>query len=127
MTSRAQIAAYMADNMTHGRTAAVKAAASWLVDHGKARQARYLAHDVASALAERGYVLARVTTARPLSDHAKREVDRFIREQTEAKHLELVTKVDKSIIGGALIEVPGAELDSTVRTKLAKFVEGVSQ
>ena len=127
MASRAQVAAYVADKLTTDRREALREAASWLVAHGKTRQARYLVRDVAQVLADRGYVFARITTARPMSAHAKQEVEKFIRSQTGAKSIELVDAVDPGVIGGARIEIPGAELDSTVRTKLARFVEGVSR
>ena len=51
----------------------------------------------------------------------------FIRRATGAQKIELTDIVDPGVIGGARIEIPGSELDSTVRTKLAKFVEGVSR
>jgi F0F1-type ATP synthase delta subunit len=127
MVSRVQVATYVADHMESERKAALKAAASWLLDRGAARQARYLAQDVAQVLSDRGYVFARVTTARPLAPSAHRELVEFIKNQTGARHLELVTAIDHSLIGGARVELPGAELDGSVRAKLAKFVEGVSR
>ena len=125
MTSRAKVADYVADQLREHRHKAITAAAAWLVENGRSRQAEYLARDVAAVLAERGYVYAKVTTARPLTHHARDEVALFIRKATGAKELELETRVDASLIGGAIIETPGAELDSSVRTRLARFVEGV--
>ena len=127
MASRVQVAEYVADKLATDRGEALREAASWLVAHGKARQARYLVRDVAQVLADRGYVYARITTARPLSEPARKRVEDFIREHTGAKKIELTDTVDPEVIGGARIEIPGSELDSTVRTKLAKFVEGVSR
>lgn len=127
MTSRVQVAEYVAGKLATDRGEALREAASWLVAHGKARQARYLAHDVAQVLADRGYVYAQITTARPISAYARKRVEDFIRDHTGAKQIELVVTVEPGVIGGALIEIPGSELDSTVRTKLAKFVEGVSR
>jgi len=127
MVSRVQVAEYVADKLASGRREALREAASWLVVHGKARQARYLARDVAQVMADRGYVYARVTTARPLAVLAREEVADFIRTHTRAKELELVTEVDPDVIGGARIELPGAELDSTVRTKLRRFIESVGR
>ena len=124
MTSRVKVAEYVANKLATDRGEALREAASWLVAHGKARQARYLARDVAQVLADRGYVFARITTARPMTERARGEVEDFIRGVTGAKTIELTDVVEPSVIGGARIEIPGSELDSTVRNKLAKFVEG---
>ncbi len=127
MASRAQVAAHVASSLTSDRNGAMKSAAAWLVSTGRQRQAGYLARDVAKVLASRGYVSARVTTARPMSDETQGRIEKFIREATGAKELELDTAVDPAIIGGAQIETPDAHLDATVRTKLATFVQGVSR
>jgi len=127
MASRAQVAAHVADALPDGRTDALRSAAAWLVSTGRGRQAEYLARDVAKIMAGRGYVSATVTTARAVSDEARGQIEAFIRHATGAKHLELTLAVDPGIIGGARIETPDAQLDATVRTKLATFVQGVSR
>jgi F-type H+-transporting ATPase subunit delta len=124
MANRAQVAAYVAEKLQTDRREAVKSAAAWLVATGRARQAEYLAQDVARELAASGYLYVRVTTARHLSDSAWDRVEDFIKSETGAKQIELNKVVDRSIIGGVRIETPEAEFDGTVRTKLAKFVEG---
>jgi F0F1-type ATP synthase delta subunit len=127
VTSRAQVAAHVAELLSTDREAALKAAAAWLVAKGRGRQAGYLARDIEQVLAAKGYVNASVTTARPMSDDARRNVETFIREATGARELELAAHVDPKIIGGALIETPDAQLDATVSTKLTTFVQGVSR
>src|SRR5689334_17703423 len=122
MASRMQVAAYVADHLKADRRKALRAAAAWLAERGQARQARYLARDVAQVLAARGYVTATVTTARRLSDAGRAEVERFIKHATGARDLELVTVVDPSLIGGIKIETPGQALDASVQTKLARYV-----
>ncbi|MDB5179358.1 MAG: atpH [Patescibacteria group bacterium] len=126
MASRMQVAAYVADRLTDDRAGAVRSAAAWLAAKGQGRQARYLARDVAQVLSARGYVHARVTTARPLAGEARREVERFIKEATGGRELELETAVDPGMIGGITIETPGQALDASVRTKLAHYIEGAT-
>lgn len=126
MTSRAQVAAHVAALLPTDRSGAVHAAAAWLVSTGRSGQSGYLARDVAQALAARGYLTASVTTARPLSAGARERLEAFIREATGADRLELETQVDPKLIGGAIIETPDAQLDASIRTKLAKFVQGVT-
>jgi len=127
MVSRTQVAAHVANALDSDRAGAMKSAAAWLVNTGRERQAGYLARDVAKVLAGRGYVSAKVTTARRMSDETQSRIETYIMEATDAKKLELDTVVDPAIIGGAHIETPDAHLDATVRTKLEKFVQGVSR
>jgi F-type H+-transporting ATPase subunit delta len=123
MASRLQVATYVADHLRDGRREAVRAAAAWLAEQGHAREARYLARDVAQVLAERGYVYARVTTAQRMTAEARANVERFIKDATGARELELEAAVDPAMIGGISIETPGQALDASVRTKLAHYVE----
>jgi F-type H+-transporting ATPase subunit delta len=125
VTTRTQVAEYVAGRLAKDRPAAVREAAAWLVATGRGRQASYLARDVAAALAGQGYVLARITTARPLTAAVRSSVEAFLRAETGAREVELETIVDTAVIGGARIETPTAELDATVRRQLAKLVEGV--
>jgi F0F1-type ATP synthase delta subunit len=128
MASRTQVAAVLADQMGgKGRAGAVLAAAAWLVDTGRDDQADYLARDVAANLAASGYVLVHVITARPLTAGARAKVEAYVKELTGAHELELETSVDIALIGGVRIETPSAQLDGTIRAKLASFVEGVSR
>jgi len=127
MASRVQVATHVADALSTDRAGALKSAAAWLVSTGRERQAGYLARDVAKVLAGRGYVSAQVTTARRMPAETQGQIEKFIKGATGAKELELTTQVDPTIIGGAHIETPDGFLDATVRTKLAKFVQGVSR
>jgi F-type H+-transporting ATPase subunit delta len=124
MPSRVQVAAHVADQLTTNRAEAVRAAAAWLVDRRRDREARYLARDIAAILAERGHVLAQVTTARKLSAEAQTEIEHFIKKETGARELELVTSVDPKLVGGVVVELPTASLDASVKAKLDRFVEG---
>jgi hypothetical protein len=126
MASRMQVATYIAEHLTSDRKSAVRSAAAWLTNAGHSRQAGYLARDVAAILASRGHVLAEVTSARPLNDAARKSIEIYIKSATGASELELETSVDASLIGGLKIELPGATLDASVRTKLDKFVEGAN-
>jgi F0F1-type ATP synthase delta subunit len=127
MTSRSQVASYVADHLVAGRRESVRAAAAWLIAHGKRRQVKYLVRDVAQILADQGYVVCDIITARPLTSGGQADIERYIKHMLDATKLEVDRRVDVSVIGGALIELPDAELDGTIKTKLAKFVEGVSR
>jgi F-type H+-transporting ATPase subunit delta len=126
MTSRAQVARYVAAKLLDDRREAIRQAAAWLVDQKRGNEVQYLANDVARALEADGYSYARVTTAHHLGASAHDDVRQFVSHQTGAKHVEVDNVIDDSIVGGVRIETPDRELDATVAHKLAKFVEGVS-
>lgn len=124
MVSRAQVALFMADKLKSDRRAAVKAAAAWLVGTRRERQSGYLARDVAQVLSDSGYVLVKITSARRLEPSALHAVEKFVREATGAKQLEVIAHTDPMLVGGAKIEIPGAAIDASVSSKLARLVEG---
>ncbi len=127
MASRTAVAEYLAGQLTAGRSDAVTAAAAWLVSKGRRRQAAYLAGDVATVLASDGYLLARLTTARPLNDVSRQSIITFLKTKTGATTIELDEIVDPSVIGGLHLATPTAELDATVRRRLVRLVEGAHQ
>jgi F-type H+-transporting ATPase subunit delta len=127
MTARVDVAEHLVANLTKDRQAAVQRAAAWLVATGRTRQAGYLARDVASALAIDGYLLVRLTTARPLAAVSRQRIEAYLKATTGATTLELAETVDPAVIGGIRIETPDAVLDDTVKSKLAKLVEGASR
>jgi F-type H+-transporting ATPase subunit delta len=127
MASRLQVATYIADRLEHDRKAVLQSAAAWLSEKGRTRQAPYLARDIAQVLATRGYVLAKVTTARPLSHEATKEIAGYVAEVTGGKAVELETATDPDMIGGIKLETPGHALDASVQTKLERYVANAAQ
>ena len=125
MLSRLQVATYVANELAQGRPAAVQSAAAWLITGNRTREARYLARDVAKVLAGRGHLYVRIVTAKPLNAGAHEVIESYIKRETGATELEMETVVDATLIGGLVIELPGASLDASVRAKLHKFVEGI--
>jgi F-type H+-transporting ATPase subunit delta len=70
--------------------------------------------------AERGIVVAEVTTAEQLNDA---ELD-FIRQKLEAmtgQKVELALKIDPDIIGGIIVRIGDQVIDGSVRNKLEKM------
>lgn len=127
MASRLQVANHLAGHLADGRADAIRAAAAWLVSTGRRRQAGYLAGDVAALLAAKGHVYVKITTARPLTPGVKAEIEHYVRRLTGASTLELDVRTEAGLIGGVIIETPNAIMDASVRSKLARYVEGVTK
>lgn len=127
MTSRTQVADYLAEHLDDkDRNKIIDAAADWLRANNKTRQAPYFISDVVSALSKKGYLFAKITTASTASAETKNTVIKYIENLPGIENVECEWLVDPKIIGGTIIETPIGTLDSSIKGRLAKIVEGVS-
>jgi F0F1-type ATP synthase delta subunit len=128
MTSRTQVADYIANQIHDGKKSStlITEVAAWLRAHGKTRQVQYLVNDVATALTKFGYYCVSITTARELNNEAKKNVENSIIAMTGAKKLECSYAINPALIGGIVISTPDATLDASIQKQLAKIIEGVN-
>jgi F-type H+-transporting ATPase subunit delta len=114
--SRRKLAQYVADTLVAGVEASVvlREVAAYLIDSGRLRETELVIRAIEDALADRGIVLARVTTATDLTATLRRDIEEMI----NARQVTLDTTIDPSVIGGVRIEIPGKVLDATVQRKL---------
>jgi F0F1-type ATP synthase delta subunit len=127
MITRMQVARYVATQLPQKRRQALREAAAWLIETGRTRQAKYLLQDVAMVLAQDGYLAAQLTTARPLESAVQAEIETFLAKLTETRHVELTAIVDADLMGGMRLTTPTAELDTSVRSKLAALASSGGQ
>lgn len=69
--------------------------------------------------AERGVAVAAVTTAQPLDDAARASVVEAVRRSTGATEVQLTEQTDRTILGGAIIQIGDRIVDGSVRARLA--------
>ena len=67
-----------------------------------------------------------VTTAIPLDEEMKTELYGFIKKHHQSK-IELIEKVDKNIIGGAVVRMDDKQLDASISTKLKSLKQTFSK
>ena len=118
--SRRKIAQYAAKQITAGKTeASIQEIAAYLVQTGREREADLIVRDIEMQLASSGTVLAKVTTAHPLSAQLRQSVQALI-----AAHTVYINEViDPTILGGIRVELPGKQFDGTLRHKLTMLNE----
>ena len=58
-----------------------------------------------------------VTTALPLDDSMRKELMSYVKAQNNS-NIELIEKVDESLIGGAIITIGDKQLDTSISSKL---------
>ena len=96
--------------------------AAYLIDSGRKSEAVLIVRDVEAMLADNGTAIGTVTSARPLSSDALKSVESFIKQNdSRIKQVVLREQIDESLIGGMKLELPGAQLDASVKAKLDKI------
>jgi len=114
--SRRKIAAFVADKLIAGVPAdkAVQEAAAYLIESKRTSERELLVRDIEDVLAEKGIVVADVTSANPLSDTLRSEIRTLI----GAKELHLRESTDAAVLGGVRVDMPGARFDGTIQRKI---------
>jgi len=78
--------------------------------------------DIERQLAGAGVVVGTVVSARPLNDQARTAVDALIKHHYgTASQVVLRERVDPGLVGGVRLELPGRQLDASVKAKLEKL------
>ena len=67
---------------------------------------------------ERGEIKAELTTALPISNEINNTLVKEVKKLTKSEKIELKTNVDKSLIGGLVLQVGSTMIDSSIKTKL---------
>lgn len=116
--ARRKIAAYYAEQLLAGKRTVAKQLAAYLVETRRVRELDLIVRDIEEALAERGVLLADITTSRTLSSGVAKEITAYLKAASEAKTIHLRESVEPELLGGVRIAVPGKELDMTLRRKL---------
>lgn len=116
--SRRKIASYYADELLAGKTDIATRLAALLLDTGRVRELDLIVRDIEDALEARGVVVADITSAHTLSQATQKDITAFLKKQSDAKEVHLRVNVDQALLGGVRINVPGRELDTTLRRKL---------
>lgn len=115
--SRRKIADLWADELVKGRDI-TQQVAGYLVSERRVDEAELIVRDTESALAERGIVVADLTTAHGLSDESRAAIEKFLTVSMNAQKVAFREANDPSVIGGVRVETAGQQLDATLRTRL---------
>lgn len=122
--SRRKLAQYVADRLVNGEPVkeVLRGLAAYLIETHRQREARLIVRDIESALLARGTAVATALSARQLSEEAKQSLDSFIKNQYgNVERVIIRETIDSSLIGGIRLELPGKQLDASVKTRLEKL------
>jgi len=118
--SRRDLAQYVARQLTDGASQKkiTLQLAAYLIENRRTNELSIIIRDIAASLADIGHLSGTITSAHELSTSTKKAVEAYTKEKTEASHVSLDTIVDKSVLGGIKLELPGRELDTTITRQL---------
>jgi F0F1-type ATP synthase delta subunit len=117
--SRRKIAAFFADELLAGNAGVKAQLAAYLIETRRTRELPLIVRDIEAALADKGIVIADVASSASLSASSQKAIKAFIGDAYKDATVHLRMTEDKTLLGGAKIQLPGAEIDMTVRRKLA--------
>lgn len=122
--SRRKLALHAVSRLKAGddKTKILDELAAYLIDTGRTREAGLVVRDIESRLAQEGTVVGTVVSARKLTPTSLRDVETLIQHHYgESAKVVLREQIDESLIGGIRLELPGRQLDASVKAKLEKL------
>lgn len=117
--SRRKLAEYSADQLLAGKKETVlQELAAYLIEKKRVSELELIVRDIEAALLARGTAIADVVTARTLTAETQAHIEKFVASQHPGVKIQLRTRVEPDVLGGAKIGLAGEELDGTIRRKL---------
>jgi F-type H+-transporting ATPase subunit delta len=121
--SRRLLARHAGEQLLSGarQETVIKEVAAYLIENRRTKEADLIVDDITRYLADHGVVVAEATSAFGLAEATKQAIRSLIERETGAKNVELKESVDKSVLGGVKLALPGRELDTTIARKLSQL------
>lgn len=118
--SRRKLTGHIADQLVAGIKSdqPVQQLAAFLVDHKRTNELDLIIRDIEYGLSERGIVLAKVTSAFDLTEATRQAVTELVQNHTDARQVQLHQYIDRDVLGGVKIDLPGSQLDATIARRL---------
>lgn len=121
--SRSEIAqAFVSQADSKGVKAAIRELAALLLEQNMHTQVDEIIDDIATEYTKKyGVVEADVRTMFNLTPEIKTALIKCIAMETKAKKVILHEQIDRSLLGGVVVNAPDMELDLSLKTKLSKL------
>lgn len=129
--SRRSIANYVARQLAGGtpkvKKHTIELLAAYLVDTGRTSELMAILRDIEAALVTIGHAHVTVTSAHELSDATLKAIKNYTTTKTGAPKVSLETVIDESVLGGVKLELPGRQLDATIKHQLATLKHDIKK
>jgi len=96
--------------------------AAYLVQNRKVRESELFIRDLRRELEKRfGLASVEVKSAHKLTEDVSRAIEEFVKKQTNADEVEIMSSADESLIAGVVISTTDSELDGSLKSKIRKL------
>lgn len=121
--SRRKIAQYYASELLKGipTDQLTRQLAAFLVETRRIRELSLIVRDIEDFLAQKGIIVADVTSATPLDDAAKTSIKQLVSHVYTTTELHIRQHIDPAVLGGVHVQLPSEEFDGTLRHKLTRL------
>ena len=122
--SRRKLAGNAAARLSSGESkkTVLQDLAAYLIDSNRKKEAALIVRDIEAMLVDAGTAIGTVISARPLNAAALKTIESFVKQQhSHVKNVVLREQVDETLIGGVRLELPGHQLDASVKAKLEQL------
>lgn len=124
-TPRHKIAVYLAERTLAPSVDVRKLSrevAAYLLETGRTGELGSLLRDIQDLRADKGVVEVKAVTAHPLSDAARTDIQKQVKQlYPDAKRVIVSEAIDPDLIGGVRLELAHQQLDLSIRGKLNRF------
>jgi F0F1-type ATP synthase delta subunit len=124
MMSRRHLAEVIGERTLHVRETEklAREVAAYLLDTHHTGELDSLLRDVMEYRAKHGVVEAEAVSAHDITDGAVKGIEAILRrEYPKAKSVQVIRRIDPSVVGGVRVSLANEQLDLTVRDQLDKF------
>lgn len=99
-----------------------KEIAAYLLETGQTKQLDSLMRDIMNYRAEHGVVEVMATSANPLSKQDINDIRALLKQEYHgSKEYAVDQTIDQQVMGGVKLDMPGEQLDLTIRAKVNQF------
>lgn len=122
--SRRKLAGNAAARLSGGESkkAVLQELAAYLIDTNRKKEATLIVRDIEAMLVDAGTAIGTVISARPLNESALTVIETFVKQQnSNINEVVLREHIDETLIGGVRLELPGHQLDASVKAKLEQL------
>lgn len=122
--SRRKLAGNAAARLNSGenKKTVLQELAAYLIDSNRKKEATLIVRDIEAMLVDAGTAIGTVISARPLNTAALETIESFVKQQhSHVKNVVLREQIDETLIGGVRLELPGHQLDASVKAKLEQL------
>lgn len=124
MTSRRKVVSALLDLLDAGKKSPqiAEILAAYLLENGALRSADLYLKDLRAEIARRYDLMsAEVTSAHQLEADFEAQIVQFVKKQTGARQVEIISKIDRSLISGVVISTTDSEYDGSLKQRIKKL------